>query len=61
MFGGDSAGFVSAIGAAKVGTEAMLIENQGSYGGFAAFIIEMCMNQIRPNKKSPEFVLELLL
>jgi len=59
--GGGPAGIGAAIGAAKAGADTFLIENQGFFGGTAAFSVGMCMNQMRPNEKPRGFVHELLL
>ena len=61
VVGGGPAGIGAAIGAAKSGADTFLIENQGFFGGTAAFSVGMCMNQMRPNEKPRGFVHELLL
>lgn len=61
VVGGGPAGIGAALGAARQGAKALLIENHGFFGGIAAFTVGMCMNQMRPNGEPRSAVHELLI
>lgn len=61
VVGGGPAGIGAAIGAAKAGAKTLVLEDQGFFGGVAAWGMGMCMNQMRPFNEPRGYVHELLL
>ncbi len=61
VVGGGPAGIGAALGAARKGANTLLIENQGFFGGVAAWALGMPINQMRPMKKPRSDVHELLI
>ena len=61
MVGGGPAGIGAALGAARQGTNVLLIENQGFFGGVAAYGLGMPINQMRPEGKPRSRVHELVI
>ncbi len=48
IVGGGTAGIGAALGAARNGAEALIVERHGFFGGIASFGVGMRMNQMRP-------------
>ncbi|MCW3987641.1 MAG: FAD-dependent oxidoreductase, partial [Candidatus Bathyarchaeota archaeon] len=61
VVGGGPAGIGAALGAARQGTNVLLIENQGFFGGVAAYGLGMPINQMRPEGKPRSRVHELVI
>ena len=61
VVGGGPAGIGAAIGAAKAGAKTLILEDQASFGGVAAWGMGMCMNQMRPFNEPRGYVHEMLL
>ncbi len=61
MVGGGPAGIGAALGAARQGANVLLIENQGFFGGVAAYGLGMPINQMRPEGKPRSRVHELVI
>jgi len=61
VVGGGPAGIGAAFGAARTGVKTLLIENHSFFGGVAAWMLGMEINQIRPGGKPRSAVHELLV
>lgn len=61
VVGGGPAGIGAAVGSALTGTDTLILENYGFFGGVASWALGMCMNQMRPEGKPRGVVHELLL
>jgi ribulose 1,5-bisphosphate synthetase/thiazole synthase len=61
VVGGGPAGIGAAMGAARQGIRTLLIENQGFFGGVAAWALGMPINQVRPKGKPRSNIHELLI
>jgi hypothetical protein len=61
VVGGGPAGIGAALGAARTGAKTLLIENHSFFGGVAAWMLGMEINQIRPGGKPRSVVHELLV
>ncbi len=61
VVGGGPAGIGAALGAARTGARTLLIENHAFFGGVAAWMLGMEINQIRPGGKPRSAVHELLV
>jgi hypothetical protein len=61
VIGGGPAGIGASIGAARTGAKTLLIENHAFFGGVAAWMLGMEINQIRPSGKPRSAVHELLV
>jgi hypothetical protein len=61
VVGGGPAGIGAALGAARRGVAALIIENQAFFGGIASFCIGMNINQMRPGNEARSVVHELLI
>jgi hypothetical protein len=61
VVGGGPAGIGAALGAARTGANTLLIENHSFFGGVAAWMLGMEINQVRPGGKPRSVVHELLI
>ena len=61
VVGGGPAGIGAALGAAGYGAKTLVIENQGFFGGVAAWCLGMPINQMRPAGRARSKVHELLI
>ena len=61
VVGGGPAGIGAALGAARKGVHTMIIENQSFFGGVAAWMMGMMINEIRPRGRPRSFVHEQLI
>ncbi|MBZ5499425.1 MAG: FAD-dependent oxidoreductase [Acidobacteriia bacterium] len=61
VVGGGPAGIGAALGAARAGAKTLLIENHSFFGGVAAWMLGMEINQVRPGGKPRSAVHELLI
>lgn len=61
IVGGGPAGIGAALGAARTGAKALLVETHSFFGGVAAWMLGMEINQVRPGGKPRSLVHELLV
>ncbi len=61
VVGGGPAGIGAALGAARAGARTLIVENHSFFGGVAAWMLGMEINQIRPSGKPRSAVHELLI
>ena len=61
VVGGGPAGIGAALGAARKGAHTMIIENQSFFGGVAAWMMGMMINEIRPKGQPRSLVHEQLI
>jgi glycine/D-amino acid oxidase-like deaminating enzyme len=61
VVGGGPAGIGAALGAARTGARTLVVENHAFFGGVAAWMLGMEINQIRPSGKPRSAVHELLV
>ena len=61
VVGGGPAGIGAALGAARAGAKALLLENHAFFGGVASWCLGMPINQMRPGNKPRSVIHELIL
>jgi len=61
VVGGGPAGIGAALGAARAGARALLVENHAFFGGIGAFCVGMPINQVRPSGRPRSEVHELVI
>jgi len=61
VVGGGPAGIGAALGAARTGAKTLVVENHSFFGGVAAWMMGMEINQVRPGRKPRSAVHELLI